>query len=232
MSIGIVFSDNVALFGEPFIASLDISRDGAAAAPSLASLKLKDPFGTTVLSDQVMSIDGSTVSYEIAAEYLKYRAMNYTLIVKLTIDNKVHIHAALFDVVRNKLSICITDEHLQKRYPGIVKDLWPDGETVSYHNQIESAFEIVKGDIKELGGAEYVDGLIDFNQLRGLLILKTYELIFFGNASNDESVYWSRYEKVKEEYEDKLSKVSFFYDSDNDGVPDTEKKSFEIKMER
>ena len=113
----------------------------------------------------------------------------------------------------------------------MVNELWPDAN-VSYIDQIQSAFEKIIGDMKKIGGAGYVGGLVDFNQLRELLILKTLELIYFGNAGSEESIYWSKYKEIKTEYEDKLNNVTFFYDTDNDGTPDTERKSRVIKMER
>jgi hypothetical protein len=66
--------------------------------------------------------------------------------------------------------------------------------------------------------------LIDGNQVRELVILKTFEMICFDFAKTPEDIWWARYQKYHEAYEAAFAKLVIKYDEDESGAIDADEK--------
>ncbi|HDR67995.1 MAG TPA: hypothetical protein ENN61_02970 [Bacteroidaceae bacterium] len=124
----------------------------------------------------------------------------------------------LFDVVLNKLEASVTDDDLKEYFPLLATEIWSG--TSNYDDQIQEAFRMIKRDIKNKGKRPAM--LIDGMQVRELVIFKTFEIIFFSFAKNEDSIWWTRYLEMKEKYKTAFEALRIKYDEDESGTIDSD----------
>lgn len=147
---------------------------------------------------------------------------------KFTVSGNIYKFNNLFDVVKNKITNCVIDVDLKNFHHDLVDDLW-SGET-NYDNQIQQAFKDVRKDIKNKGNR--CNLLIDFEQIKSLIILKTFILVFYDLAKNTEDIWWAKFEKELEKYSSEFSKTNFKYDGDEDNAIDITKTFGNVNLKR
>ena len=205
--IQVVLTDNEALLGAAYKASVKFFEDGGAYTPSSpVQITFYTPENSQLWTDVLVASSGE-VSFEIPATYISEAAENYRLVVDVE-----DIHVTFFvDVVKYKLYCNVTDEDLKNYHPQIMAEIW--ASETSYTTQIQEAFYLVKQDLKRKGMRPYL--IIDASQVRELIILKALTLIFFDFADTNNVWQW-RYEEVKTLYDEKLGSLPLRYEAVSD----------------
>jgi len=134
-----------------------------------------------------------------------------------SVNYKVVFH---FDVVLCQIKPTVVDTDLKNYFPQLAQEIWAD--EANYDKQIQEAFRIIKRDIKDKGRRPAM--LIDGMQVRELLIIKTFELIFFEFAKSEEDIWWKRHEEMKDQYRERFDKLVIKYDRDEDMLIDEDEK--------
>lgn len=230
-----ILTENEAVKGYEFLIEAKVYKDGEQEVPTAATITVKDQGGTEIVEDQAMEIDeDGTLTYTLEAAKVSDLFEDGVIEIEYTTeDDAKHKMVRLFDMVLNSLTCSVTDDDLKKYMPKIASFLW-SGETC-YDKQIEEAFRLVKRDIRDRGRRPHM--LIDGEQVRELVIVKTFCLVFmaFFKQRSDEDRWWVLYEEYKEKYAAQFSKLIIKYDEDEDGLIDSEEREkpiSQIKMVR
>ena len=197
-------------------------------APTSAKITLNDPNGTTIIDDQVMTIDGTLLKYVLTADNLSIKSENYRIYIEYIYAGITYPANFLLDVVLTPLALSINDLDLQERHPNLETDLWT-GQT-NYSKQIDLAFDEVKTAIKHKGNRP--DMIIDCKQIEKVIEYKAMELIFFDFSTSDEGVNWAKYKAYKEKYDIALNNLNIQYDANRDGIIEQAKTFNTIKLLR
>jgi hypothetical protein len=193
---------------------------GIQAKPSAAAIVIKDPDGTEILASTAMTVNGTTgtMTYSLAATKTADLWENAVMEISYTISSVVYKAILFFDVVLNALTCNVTDDDLKAYFPQLADEIWTG--TVNYSGQIAEAFATVKRLIKDKGRRPSM--LIDGSQIRELVIIKTFEMIFFNFATDPESIWWKRYEKYAELFTARFAALQIKYDEDASGAIETD----------
>lgn len=206
--------------------------NGSQRIPTAATVTVRDPDGEEVLAATNMTINGTTgtLTYSLSSTLTADLGENYVMEVDYTVDGVAHQATFFFDVVLQKLRVTVTDADLKAYYPQIGDELW--GDEASYAGQIEEAFLVVKRLIKDKGKRPAM--LIDGSQVRELVIIKAFEMIFFAFAKNTEDIWWARHAKYTALFDQRFRALQIKYDEDESGtIDDDETESFaQPRMER
>lgn len=213
-------SDDEVVKGYSYPIEIKVYKDGAQQVPSSATITVKDDDGKKLVENATMNVDGQsgTMTYTLASTLTTKLLEDGVIEVEYTISSVKYKMVRFYQVVLNKLRCSVVDDDLQGYFPSIHEELW-EGDS-NYDTQIEEAFRLVKRDIRNKGRRPHM--LIDGDQVRELVIMKTFELIFFdfSKARSDEDKWWVRYEEMKERYGSEFSKLNIKYDEDQDGLVD------------
>lgn len=228
-----ILTEDQAVKGLAYPIEVKVYEEGVQLIPSSATITVKNPDGTKQVEDQSMTIDSDTgtMTYSLTATYTAKLWENAIIEISYVVSSVTYKAVFLFDVVLNKLKCSIIDEDLKGYFPKLKDELWD--EQINYDPQIQEAFKIVKRDIKDKGKRPHM--LIDGMQIRELIIFKTFEMIFFDFAKNEEDVWFMRYQTMKETYDNRFAKLNIKYDIDEDALIDeAEKKGAlgQIDLER
>ena len=216
-----ILSEDQAVKALSYPIEIKAYEGGTQLVPSSSSITVKDPDGTAQITDQTMSIDANgTMTYTLAAD--KTTTLWENAIIEITyvlssVNYKVVFH---FDVVLCQIKPTVVDTDLKNYFPQLAQDIWAD--EANYDKQIQEAFRIIKRDIKDKGRRPAM--LIDGMQVRELLIIKTFELIFFEFAKSEEDIWWKRHEEMKDQYRERFDKLVIKYDRDEDMLIDEDEK--------
>ena len=213
-----ILAENEATQGLPFPVEVKIYENGVQIVPTSATITVKSPSGEPVIDEEEMTISQTgTLSYTIPANLLSTLWENALIEINYVDDDKSFKSLFYFDVVICPIKPTITDADLKTYFPQLGEEIWA-GET-NYDKQIQEAFRIIKRDIKNKGRRPSM--LIDGTQVRELLILKAFELIFFDFAKSEEDIWWKRYEEMKEKYKTAFENLLIKYDQDEDSLIDS-----------
>lgn len=208
-----------------------VYEEGEQIEPVAATITVKDDGGTKLVEDEDMDIDDSgTMTYTLDSDHTGDLFEDGVIEIEYeTSDGEVVKMVRLFDVVLNRLTCSVIDNDLKSYFPTIVDFLWTD-EQDNYDVQIEEAFKLVKRDIKDRGRRPHM--LLDGEQVRELVIVKTFCLIFeaFFKQRSDEDRWWVLYEEFKEKYDMKFAKLIIKYDEDEDGLIDADERDKPISQ--
>jgi hypothetical protein len=211
--------------GLAFLVEVNIYENGEQIIPSSATITVKSPFGEVIINEAEMTINqAGTLSYMISAEKLSQLWENAIIEINYVADDRPHKSIFYFDVVICPLKPTVTDTDLKTYFPQLGEEIW-DGET-NYDKQIQEAFKIIKRDIKNKGRRPSM--LLDSAQIRELLILKAFELIFFDFAKSEDDIWWKRYEEMKEKYKTAFENLLIKYDQDQDSLIDSTEKTISL----
>jgi len=217
-----ILTENEATQGLPFPVEVKIYENGTQIIPTSATITIKSPSGETIINEAEMTINqAGTLSYTISANLLLTLWENALIEVNYVANDKSFKSIFYFDVVICPLKPTVTDTDLKTYFPQLGEEIWA-GET-NYDKQIQEAFRIIKRDIKNKGRRPSM--LLDGTQIRELLILKAFELIFFDFAKSEGDIWWKRYEEVKEKYKTTFENLLIKYDQDEDSLIDSSEKA-------
>lgn len=209
-----------------------VYRGGSQIIPSAATITVKDPGGTALVEAASMTINAATgtLTYTLASTLTEDLGENYIIEVDYTASGESCQAVFFFDVVLQKLRVTVTDEDLRAYYPQIGDELW--SEEASYAGQIEAAFLLIKRMIRDKG--KRPEMLIDGTQLRELVIIKAFEMIFFAFAKNPDDIWWARHQKYAALFDQRFQALRIKYDEDESGtIDEDEAETFaQTRMER
>lgn len=208
-----------------FPVEVKVYRGGAQIIPSAATITVRDPDGTALVTAAAMTINATTgtLTYSLGTAYTADLGENYVLEVDYTASGESHQATFFFDVVLQRLRVTVTDDDLRAYYPQIGDELW--AEEASYAGQIEEAFLVVKRLIKDKGKRPAM--LIDGSQLRELVIVKAFEMIFFAFAKSADDIWWARHQKYAALFDQRFQSLRIKYDEDESGtIEDDETETF------
>ena len=217
-----ILSEDQAVKGMDYPIEVKVYKDGVQLIPSSATITIKDPGGAKKVENDNMTVDPNTgtLTYSLSSTYTANLWENALIDISYVIDSVTHKAWFLFDVVLYQLAPSVTDEDLKNYFPGITDELH-EGEN-SYDKQIQEAFRLIKRDIKDKGKRPAM--IIDGMQIRELIIIKTFELVFFDFAKNEEDIWGIRFKEMQERYNDRFNKLNIKYDEDESGTIDEDEK--------
>lgn len=213
-----ILTEDQAVKGQAFPIEVKVYSAGAQVKPTSATITIKDPDGEEIVSAAVMTINGTTgtLTYSLAQASTDELWENATMEITYVLSSVTYKAVFFFDVVLTALKPNVIDADLQKYFPQIVSDIWSG--TSNYDGQIQEAFRIVKRLIKDRGRRPAM--LIDGSQVRELVIIKTFEIIFFNFSKAPDDIWWRRYEQYKELYQQRFDALVIKYDEDESGTID------------
>jgi len=216
-----ILTEDQAVKGLDYPIEVKVYEGGTQKVPSSATITVKNPSGTKQVEDQSMSIDeNGTMTYTFSSSKTTKLWENAVIEISYVISSVTYKAVFFFDVVLNKLKCSVIDADLKNYFPKLANLIW--SEQQNYDKQIQEAFRLVKRDIKDKGRRPAM--LIDGMQIRELIILKTFELIFFDFAKKEEDVWYLRYEEVKNGYRDRFDRLNILYDKDESGLIEEDEK--------
>lgn len=228
----VVLTEDQALQGATFPVEVKCYLNGSQIKPSAATVTIKDEEGTALVSAASMAIDATTgtLTYTLAATATADLAENMVMEIDYTGSDGAHQAMFFFDVVLQKLTPNVTNADLKAFYPQLGDELWAD--EVGYTAQIDEAFRQVKRLIKDKGKRPAM--LLDGSQVRELVIIKTFEMLFFNFAKNPEDVWWARYLKYQALFTERFASLVVKYDEDESGtIEEDEEVGFtQARLER
>lgn len=218
-------TDDEAVKGIAFPVEFKAFDAGAQVVPASASLSFFDSDGNAVISAQAMTIDAAgTATYTIPADDLNALMENARIEILYVVNGVSIYHKDFVDVVRSKLTPVVTDDDLRAFYPDIRDEIFD--EQANYAPQIDAAFQLIKRDIKNKGRRPSM--LFDADQIREMLIYRTFDLIFRAFAKQPDDIWYIRAEQAKSMYEALLSAMLIVYDADEDGIITEDEKKVQL----
>jgi len=214
--------------------SVKVYDDGGAVEPTTATFKIYDSTGSLISSGTAtLSVEEGQVVKNIAtatvlATYFTDDEIDCHIEWTFTINSSPYIFINLFDVVNYKILNTVTDEDLLVFFPNLTNEL--SSTQSGFDLQIQRAFVEVKISLKEKGIIPR--RMLDSEQVKHLIILKSFEIIFFSFPRTPDSVWQVRYDEVKKKYEEQLKKLSLKYDEDESGVPEQVVGFSTIRLQR
>jgi len=216
MSYIIKLSEDQAPRDAAFPIEAKVYSAGTQVKPTSATVTIRDPDGTEILAATAMTVDGTTgtMTYLLAAAKTADLWESAVIEINYTIATVVYRATFFFDVVITPLACDVVDNDLKAYFPLLADEIWTG--TTSYSGQIAEAFNAVKRLIKDKGKRPSM--LIDGSQVRELVIIKTFEMIFFNFAKDPEDVWWKRYEKYAALFTARFAALQIKYDVDESGT--------------
>ncbi len=212
-----ILTENEAVKSLAYPIEVKVYEGGTQLVPSSGTITVKNPGGTAQVEDVAVSVAaGGTMTYSLVSTITTTLWENAIIELSYIVSTVTYKAIFLFDVVLNRLKCNIIDQDLKDYFPALAANIWSVQSPANYDVQIQEGFNIVKRDIKDKGRRPHM--LIDGSQIRECLILKTFELIFFAFAKDEEDIWWNRYLMTKEKYEERFSKLVIKYDEDEDGL--------------
>lgn len=220
MSYIVKLTEDQAPRGAAFPIEAKVYSAGTQVKPTSATVTVRDPDGTEILAAIAMTVDGTsgTLSYLFPTAKTVDLWENAVIEINYTIATVVYRATFFFDVVITPLACDVVDNDLKAYFPLLADEIWSG--TTSYSGQIAEAFNAVKRLIKDKGKRPSM--LIDGSQVRELVIIKTFEMIFFNFAKNPEDVWWKRYEKYAALFTARFAALQIKYDEDESGTIETD----------
>jgi len=221
MSYIIKLSEDQAPRDAAFPIEAKVYSAGTQVKPTSATVTVRDPDGTEILAATAMTIEtAGTLTYLLAAAKTADLWESAVIEINYTIATVVYRATFFFDVVITPLACDVVDNDLKAYFPLLADEIWTG--TTSYSGQIAEAFNAVKRLIKDKGKRPSM--LIDGSQVRELVIIKTFEMIFFNFAKDPEDVWWKRYEKYAALFTARFAALQIKYDEDESGTIETDEQ--------
>ena len=216
MSYVVKLSDDQAVKDRAYSIEVMVYAAGVQVKPTAAAIVIKDPNGAEILASTAMTVNGTTgtMTYLLAAAKTPDLWENAIMEIAYTVSTVVNKAVFFFDVVINALACNVTDDDLKAYFPQLAEEIWSG--TANYSGQIAEAFNAVKRLIKDKGRRPSM--LIDGEQVRELVIIKAFEMIFFNFAKDPEDVWWKRYEKYAALFTARFAALQIKYDEDESGT--------------
>jgi hypothetical protein len=205
---------------DAFTIEVKVYENGSQIVPSAATVTVKDPDGTAQVAAETMTILAGvgTLGYELPLTYTGELWENATIEVAYTVASVVYKAFFFFDVVLQKLKATVTDDDLKAYFPQLADEIWTD--EASFSGQIDEAFRLIKRMIKDKGRRPAM--LLDGTQIRELVILKTFEMIFFNFAKSETDIWWARHLKYSALFDKRFESLRINYDEDESGGIDSD----------
>jgi hypothetical protein len=201
--------------GAAFPIEAKVYLAGTIVKPTSATVTIRDPDGAEILPAAAMKVEtAGPLTYLLEAAKTADLWENAVIEINYTINTVVYRATFFFDVVITPLACNVVDDDLKAYFPLLVEEIWTG--TTSYTGQISEAFRTVKRLIKDKGRRPAM--LIDGSQVRELVIIKTFEMIFFNFSKDPEDIWWKRYEKYAELFTARFAALQVEYDDDEDGA--------------
>ena len=216
MSYIVKLSEDQAARDAAFLIEAKVYSAGVQVKPTSATVTVRDPDGTEILAATAMTVDDTTgtLSYSLAAAKTADLWENAIIEINYTIATVIYRATFFFDVVITPLACDVIDADLKAYFPLLADEIWT-GAT-SYDGQIAEAFRAVKRMIKDKGRRPSM--LIDGSQVRELVIIKVFEMIFFNFAKDPEDVWWKRYIAYHDLFTARFAALQIKYDEDESGT--------------
>jgi hypothetical protein len=225
MSYVAKLTEDQAVKDRDFPVEVKVYSAGTQVVPTAATVTVLDPDGTEIKAATAMSIAlAGTLTYTVDELLLDELMEDAVLEIAFTVSSVVYKATYLFDVVLNALYCNVTDDDLKAYFPKIADDLW--ASVSNYSGQIDEAFKLIKRLIKDKGKRPAM--LIDGSQVRELIIIKTFEMIFFNFSKSKDDVWWARYEKYAQLFGERFAGLVIKYDEDESGTIDGDEQDKNI----
>jgi len=221
MSYIIKLSEDQAPRDAAFPIEAKVYSAGTQVKPTSATVTVRDPDGTEILAATAMTIEtAGTLTYLLAAAKTADLWESAVIEINYTIATVVYRATFFFDVVITPLACDVVDNDLKAYFPLLADEIWTG--TTSYSGQIAEAFNAVKRLIKDKGKRPSM--LIDGSQVRELVIIKTFEMIFFNFSKDPEDVWWKRYIAYHDLFTARFAALQIKYDEDESGTIETDEQ--------
>lgn len=221
MSYVVKLTEDQAVQDAAFPIEAKVYLAGVLVKPTSATVTIYDPDGDEILPATAMTVaTAGELSYLLAASKTADLWENAIIGIAYTIATVVYKATFFFDVVLNALSCGVIDNDLKAYFPLLADEIWTG--TTNYAGQIDEAFRYVKRLIKDKGKRPSM--LIDGSQVRELVIIKTFEMIFFNFSKDPEDVWWKRYEQYKTLFDTRFAALVIKYDEDESGTIDSDEE--------
>jgi len=202
-----------ALYQKDFEIKVYVYEDGVAITPSSASISIRlSNSSDYAVEDESMTISSNEITYTLSSSYIDDLLEDNIAEIKMIYNSNTYYFNFIFDIVLNRLYVNITDDDLKKYSPEMANQLWSSES--NYQNQIEEAFNVIQRDLKNAGQRPYL--LIDGSQIRELLIVKTFELIYFDFSKSEDDIFWSKYKDMQEKYSRLIQNMRYKVDTGTD----------------
>jgi len=222
MSYVVKLAEDQAPRGAAFPIEANVYLAGTIVKPTSATVTIRDPDGAEILPAAAMKVEtAGPLTYLLEAAKTADLWENAVIEINYTIDTVVYRATFFFDVVITPLACDVVDNDLKAYFPLLAEEIWAG--TTSYSGQVAEAFSTVKRLIKDKGRRPSM--LIDGSQVRELVIIKTFEMIFFNFAKNPEDVWWKRYEKYAALFTARFAALQIKYDEDESGTIEADEES-------
>lgn len=220
--IAVKLTEDQALQDAAYPIEVKVYDNGSQAVPTAATVAVYDGGGGALLAATAMTVatDG-TLTYSLASTLTSELTENGVLEVVYTYETVARTVRFFFDIVIQKLELAVTDDDLKGYFPTIGDEMWADEAT--YAGQIGEAFQTVKRLIKDRGKRPAM--LIDGSQVRELVIIKAFEMVFFAFAKSAEDVWWARFLQYQALFKDRFAGLVIKYDEDESGTVDTDEQA-------
>jgi hypothetical protein len=217
-----VLTDDQAVEGYDYPIEIKVYSAGVQLKPSSATIVIKDSDGDEILASTAMTVNGTTgtMTYTLALAKLDTLWENALIEIEYTVSSVKYRAVFFFDCVLNALKCNVTDTDLKAYAPLLADQIW--STETNYSTQILEAFRQVARAIKDKGRRPHM--LIDGNQVRELVILRTLEMICFDFSKASEDIWWNKYQKYHEAFEAAFAKLIIKYDEDESGAIDTDEE--------
>ncbi len=218
-----ILTEDQALKDATFAIEVKAFLNGSQLIPTGATITVKDPDGEAQVSAAAMTVDAATgtMTYSLAPTYTGDLWENAIIEVAYTVATIVHRALFFFDVVLQMLKANVVDSDLKAYFPQLGDEMW--AEEATFAGQIEEAFRTVKRMIKDKGKRPAM--LLDGSQIRELVIIKTFEMIFFNFAKSETDIWWLRYAKYQNLFKERFDALRIKYDEDESGTIETDEEA-------
>lgn len=202
--------------------ALEVSRDGAAVAPTSGTFTLRAPGGASIIDAQPVVITGGRATFSIGAAFLQEGASNVTLsegyqiVWSLVVDGETLTRDRPAAVARRPISPALAVQDLLDEYA----ELDRLKGAIDLQALLDAAWgDIVRRWIRE-GGLTYqvkTPGAF-FEAHRELALMRFWRNLAAARPGSDQ--YQTLVEHHKGQYEAAWAAVNVQLDLDNDGRPD------------
>ena len=203
-------------------AVLEVYQNGARQTLSAASATVYRPDGTTFATPTVVLSDGNklgTVNITGASTGPETLGDGWRIVYVVTVDGDVHEFSNEAMLVRSALYPVLTDADLYKR----VSSLDPDGTTpitslASFQDFRDEAWIEISQRLIQEGNRPAL--VLSPTALRGAHLELTLAIVFEDLSTRLNEAYEARAQQYRRQYEQTWRRLTFRYDSDENGTPD------------
>jgi hypothetical protein len=211
-----VLTEDQAVRGLDYPIEIKVYAAGVQIKPSSATITVQGNDGSVWVNAAASTVNSSTgtITYTLDEDYTGTLAENCIIQIVYIVSSVSYQGTFLFDVVIQPLRLNVIDADLTAYEPRLADGKW--SSQTNFDAQIQEAFRVIKRDIKNKGKRPVL--IIDGAQVRELIILKTFEIIFLSWIKATGDIFQVKQEKYYEKYGLALEAIILKYDENESGT--------------